>query len=546
MLGDSLAGPDGQWFGERTAPTLAQERSLTEARHRSDALEAGDAVTGRSSSPESSQRPGAPVSTLPSPNVGASQALEPVTDASHNHSSRSHPRQAVASASLTSSSLPEQGVDRQSRATPTFVSPPRKGGGIEARALGNVEAFPHPDEDWFTPEVLASRSPEPAVITAEPDWWLAAADELPQLANGATTDLEPARDVEERQAETSDGGAEQQVAERAAPPTFSLGGDKGTQSLDRTTADNAGDVVWAEWDEHGAVSTAGAAELEDALAADMSADTVNDLFFETVDEPATAAAAESGDEPQTPEWLDDVLDQPAPIAGPSDDDSNEAWRAGARAAELVERLDLTKRDERDAAFRWLDELLREFASGSSHRAIGRLVQESCSFDELRMVAVIKRAWAADPSCWLMRRYNWGERQPVVWIDRRAGRHALSWRAAARLAAACGPDEALDLLRGDWRDAWLGLSPGEPGYLRFTEFVALQCSHHGDQALASGLRALDAGGRLDEFCDGYRWFDQIDEGHRAAVVPDRRPKMPAFSAHYVLSGERGRRPSEGET
>lgn len=188
------------------------------------------------------------------------------------------------------------------------------------------------------------------------------------------------------------------------------------------------------------------------------------------------AAAADLPAPSTPDWF---VEAPAaapslPAAAPTDE--NEDGRAAARAAALIDELDIPRRKDRDAALHWLIELLQEFPHGSSHRAIADLIREGCSFEELQTTAAVKRMWRNDSGLWLVRRYVCGEGGSTVAIDGRRGRHALSWRAARRLAEVGEAEEIMALLRTTWRDAWLVLDPCWPGYSAYAEFVAWQADH----------------------------------------------------------------------
>jgi hypothetical protein len=198
----------------------------------------------------------------------------------------------------------------------------------------------------------------------------------------------------------------------------------------------------------------------------------------------------------TPNWFVEVpADAPSPpaiVPTDEDEDEDEDGRAAARAAALIDRLDIPRRKDRDAALHWLIDLLREFPHGNSHRAVTDLILEGCSFEELQAAAAVKRIWRDDPGLWLVRRYVHEEGCPAVTLDERHGRDALSWRTARRLAEAGEAEEIMALLCTTWRDAWLVLGPCRPGYFAYAEFVAWQADHRLEIALAEGLAGQEVG------------------------------------------------------
>lgn len=247
------------------------------------------------------------------------------------------------------------------------------------------------------------------------------------------------------------------------------------------------------------------------------------------------------DEPVDEEWLfadddfekkfDPAADDPAPLPfwadedlGPdrdppipaSDQDVRESVvrRAGARAAALVHELDIVMVDEQRRALLWLEDLLRDFPHGASHAAITRLVLSGISFDHLRDAASLIRFWRADPALWLVRRIDRLPRQWTVTIDRRYGRTALTWKMAAELVAMADVAELSGLIVCDWRDAWLGLAPDQPGAGSYASFLGMGPAWIIEREIRNAFFN-------SEFADGYSWLRRLDPPIARAIAPDGR-------------------------
>ncbi|MEK0084089.1 hypothetical protein [Benzoatithermus flavus] len=224
--------------------------------------------------------------------------------------------------------------------------------------------------------------------------------------------------------------------------------------------------------------------------------------------------------PSTPEWLDEVFDDRRSAAERQDDVDRIARRAAAKAAALIEHLDLPHARDRAAAQAWLSELLTAFPHGASHAAIVRLVHRGCSLQRLQDTAALKRAWNAEPGLWLARRHR-----SVILMNHRAGPSSLSWRAAAGLVETLEPEEVLDRLRSTWREAWLALAADEPGYRSLIEFALLQADADGSRALHDGLAQAWRMAEPGELADERGWLARLDEDLRRAVAPDGRCRTP---------------------
>lgn len=118
------------------------------------------------------------------------------------------------------------------------------------------------------------------------------------------------------------------------------------------------------------------------------------------------------------DWID-YEDEEVTLADattPTEADRNDAWRAGSRAAALINELAITTPSERRRTLRWLERLLTEFPHGASHAAIARLITRGSSVESLRTAAGILRYWRSDDSLWLVRTFSHHEGRWKVWTD----------------------------------------------------------------------------------------------------------------------------------
>lgn len=244
---------------------------------------------------------------------------------------------------------------------------------------------------------------------------------------------------------------------------------------------------------------------------------------------APSAAPPDANNTALPAWSDEALDLEAPVPVPVEEEPEEnvAWRAGSRAAALIDELDLPRFDQRRRTLRWLEGLLQEFPHGASHAAIARLVLSGVSIDELDDTASIIRTWRSDSSLWLRRRFDRLQRQCSIEIDYQ-GRTALPWKQAAALVANVDVVEATDLLITRWRDAWLQLSPEQPGSSAYATFACTKIARAGQLDWGSALWEQDT-------TDAYVWLRRLDPTLAAAITQDG---LLAYHALRLHAPERG--------
>ena len=154
-------------------------------------------------------------------------------------------------------------------------------------------------------------------------------------------------------------------------------------------------------------------------------------------------------------------------------EDNVAWRAGSRAAALLDGLDIPHSGQRRQALRCLEKLLQEFPHSSSHAAIARLVFSGLSIAVVEEVASIIRMWREESSFWLCRRFDRLESRWVVRVDYYRGRNAFTWKQAAALVMRVDAAEAMMLLHDEWRDQWFQLEPDDYGSSSYADFVSIQ-------------------------------------------------------------------------
>lgn len=216
-----------------------------------------------------------------------------------------------------------------------------------------------------------------------------------------------------------------------------------------------------------------------------------------------------------PAWSDEELEfqPPAPLPVEDEAEENVAWRAGLRAAALIDALDLPRFDQRRRALRWLEELLCEFPHGASHAAIARLILAGVSFSELDDAASIVRMWRSDPSLWLRRRFDHLQGQWVIEIDQQ-GRTALAWKHATALVVKVDVAEAIELLTSRWRETWLKLAPDQPASGTYATFARFAIASAGRLELGSPSWERNE-------ADSYGWVHRLDPPLARAIAPDGR-------------------------
>ena len=120
-----------------------------------------------------------------------------------------------------------------------------------------------------------------------------------------------------------------------------------------------------------------------------------------------------------------------------------------RAAGIVRLLSTSNLHRRKVSSA-ISELLAEFPHATTVRALTALAEEGHLLEEILAYGALKLRWREDPAFWLKR-----NRIGQIDCDPRL-RHALSWRAAARLCAAHGLEDGSIRVVDDLRTEWLSL------------------------------------------------------------------------------------------
>ncbi len=205
-------------------------------------------------------------------------------------------------------------------------------------------------------------------------------------------------------------------------------------------------------------------------------------------------------------------------------DDRQVRRVAARAARLTDVLAPVRDDTRSRMLRSLRDLLAEFPHGASHAAIERLVRGGTSWAELQEIAELVRFWRADPMLWRRRRFDPMRREWVVFTDRRGGRLAFGWEAAARVVSAVEREQAEAWIAGDWLAAWHRLHPRRPGFMSYAQFIDLEVA-----ALREGVSSVVLDPPAEELAEDWEWLARLDPELAAMIRRDGRPPLPISSS-----------------
>jgi hypothetical protein len=205
-------------------------------------------------------------------------------------------------------------------------------------------------------------------------------------------------------------------------------------------------------------------------------------------------------------------------------DDRQIRRVAARAARLTDVLAPVRDDTRSRMLRSLRDLLAEFPHGASHAAIERLVRGGTSWAELQEIAELVRFWRADPMLWRRRRFDPMRREWIVFTDRRGGRLAFGWEAAARVVSAVEREQAEAWIAGDWLAAWHRLHPRSPGFMSYAQFIDLEVA-----ALREGVGGVVLDPPAEELGEDWEWLARLDPELAAMIRRDGRPPLPSSSS-----------------
>lgn len=187
-----------------------------------------------------------------------------------------------------------------------------------------------------------------------------------------------------------------------------------------------------------------------------------------------------------------------------------AARARQCAAMIAALLDVTSRQEAQAATSWLEAFFLEHRWPATFRAIEIAALDGLDFPTLRAMAALREVWADRPEWWLQRirttSFNIGGTATTRMVR---GDIALTWTLTRRLCLARQDFPPEDIIDPEWLAEWCALPPMARGALFFTAYLQEKV----DGALAAELHdGLTAKAHEDE---------PISRLHRVGVVPNLR-------------------------
>jgi hypothetical protein len=205
------------------------------------------------------------------------------------------------------------------------------------------------------------------------------------------------------------------------------------------------------------------AGVEQEATAPASAADLDDLSSTDVDLPDFDPAA------RVDPWeVDEANDEPA------------RRMARTKAAALASQLDLVTSAKVVAAVDYLSDLYLRHPHVATHRALMHLAAEGLDRDTLEAMVALRDEWAARREWWLHRAGGTARRSDAC-------RTAMTWRLALKVCRSRTDHPPDCMIDDDWVDEWFALRPGEPGYLRFAEFVAIKADADTAEALFEGLQ-----------------------------------------------------------
>lgn len=192
------------------------------------------------------------------------------------------------------------------------------------------------------------------------------------------------------------------------------------------------------------------------------------------------------------------------------DPAPSAARARQYAATIASLLDVTSRQEAQAAMSWLEAFFLEHCWPATFRAIEIAALDGLDFRTLRVMAALREVWADRPEWWLRRTpttpFNIGGTATTRLVR---GDIALSWTLSRRLCLARQDFPPEDIIDPEWLAEWYVLPPMAPGALFFTAYL---------QEKVDGVLAA-------ELHDGFTAKALEDEPvlpfHRLGVLPNLR-------------------------
>lgn len=217
--------------------------------------------------------------------------------------------------------------------------------------------------------------------------------------------------------------------------------------------------------------------LDSASASDWTADDHAIAPFASASAPADWMA-------DALSWIEPQVQAPSRVVPAAHDP--ELSRARERASRIAARLAITTGAELDAVLSWLVPFFHEHRRPATYLALLGATADDLAPQTLRAMIRLREYWAERTDLWLVR--SFGGRGSVTGAVGRLenGATHLTWKLARRICEARDEHPIEHMIDEDWVDAWHGLPPAAPGYLRFTEYLGVLVDHMPDSVLRAGM------------------------------------------------------------